>query len=82
MYDAWGPQEIVDGAGRTLPEHAAALAATLVLSQEQASILVAELRNALLPATVNDKHCRKGIERVFALADAVAARSRHGHDQG
>lgn len=76
MYDEWGPQEAVDGAGRSLPDHAAGIAAALALTPEQAGILVAELRNALVPAVVAPANSRKSITRVLALADALAAKAQ------
>jgi hypothetical protein len=67
----WRDGEPVDGAGLPLRAHADALAAHLALSENQRATLVAELRNALVPA-LDDAERRgaedavKAIERVLA----------------
>lgn len=70
--------EPVDGAGLALPEHAAAIARTLALSEEQTALLVAELRNALVPAVVAPERAGPAVRRVLALADALAVQARGG----
>lgn len=75
----WHDDEPVDGAGLPLRAHAAALAARLALSDGQRDVLVAELRNAPVPAFRDaERHsaerAAKQIERVFALVDAIARR--------
>lgn len=74
--NGWRDDEPVDGARLPLRAHAESLAAHLVLDESQRSALVAELRNALVPA-LDDAERRgaeraaKQIERVLALADAI-----------
>lgn len=72
----WRDDEPVDGAGLPLRAHAESLAAHLTLDESQRATLVAELRNALVPALDDaERHgaerAAKAIERVLALADAI-----------
>jgi hypothetical protein len=72
----WRDDEPVDGAGLPLRAHAEALAAHLALDENQRATLVAELRNALVPALADAEkrgaeRAAKAIERVLALASAI-----------
>lgn len=72
----WHDDEPVDGAGLPLRAHAESLAAHLALDESQRATLVAELRNALVPALDDAEahgaeRAAKAIERVFALASAM-----------
>lgn len=68
-----------DGSGLTPRESAERLAAVLALSPDAAQQLVAELRNALVPARHwaerGDVRASEGIRRVLLLAEAVAAKA-------
>jgi len=68
-YDTF-PEGPVDGGGRPLADHVRDLAEKLQLSEEQRSLLVAEVRNALVP--VHLRTPSKGVIRVLALMDAIA----------
>jgi hypothetical protein len=79
-YTFWLDGQVVDGAGRTLDRHAATLADKLKFSAEQRALVVAELRNALVPTLVKledepESRMRdivgRGVERVLQLADAI-----------
>lgn len=81
---AWAPGEIVDGAGLPLEAHAERIAAKLDLPSEAAVVLVSELRNALVPvrylvetrrAGEEQRDALRGVERVLALATAIAKRA-------
>jgi hypothetical protein len=65
----------VDGAGLPPEEHARNIAEHLALSHKQMSVLVAEIRNALLPALDHaergDARATNGINRVLLLCRAV-----------
>jgi hypothetical protein len=72
----------VDGGGLPLPEHVADLAERLALTPAQTELLADELRNALAPGVVRVRGAisvevaERGMRRVLALADALAARAR------
>lgn len=84
----WGDVEVVDGAGLPLDKHAEVIARRLRLTPEQTRVLVAELRNALVPAklkvgdacdpvTGRDRAratVERGLERALALLDALVDR--------
>lgn len=61
-----------------LDEHAKVLAFRLALTESQREILVSELRNALVPGSISEKYAQRGIQRVLALADAIAREGKHG----
>lgn len=69
-----------DGSGLTPRESAERLAGVLALTPESAQQLVAELRNALVPARHwaerGDARAAEGIRRVLQLAEALDARLR------
>lgn len=68
----------VDGGELSPEEHARYVADLLALSPEQASVLLAELRNALVPALYwagkGEKRAANGIERVMRLLTAIERR--------
>lgn len=71
----------VDGSGLSSPEREQAIVASLNLSHEGLVTLAAELRNALVPAQAaamdgNAAKALPGIERVLALAAALASAAR------
>jgi hypothetical protein len=75
----WRDDEPVDGAGLPLRAHADALAARLALDENQRATLVAELRNALVPALDDAERtgadgAAKAIERVLELTSAIRRR--------
>jgi hypothetical protein len=75
----WRDDEPVDGAGLPLRAHADALAARLALNDDQREVLVAELRNALVPTLLDAEdhgaeRAAKQVERALALTDAIARR--------
>lgn len=84
----WGDGEIVEGVGLSLGMHAERLASQLRLTPEQTRVLVAELRDALVPAcravpqmgTPPNVEPRRtvdrGLERALALIDALVERLR------
>ncbi len=71
------PEEIVDGGGLILSEHAKGLAEALKLNSRQVSMLVAEVRNALVGGySVDDSpapRLNRGAERVLFLMEAATA---------
>jgi hypothetical protein len=66
--------QVYDGSGLTVREGARRIAASLALTPEQAALLVAEIRNALVPVHV--RHPSRGTARVLAIADELAALTR------
>lgn len=70
----------VDGSGLSPEEHARRIATLLALSPEQAKILLAELRNVLVPALhwagKGDKRAKNGIARALRLLTAIERRAR------
>lgn len=71
-------EQPVDGAGLLPEEHVREVARKLNLSHDQMVTVLAELRNALVPALHYAKLGRvkaaKGIERVLSLCTALEAR--------
>jgi hypothetical protein len=61
---------VYDGSGLTVRDGARHLAKLLALTPEQAAVLVAELRNAIVP--VHYRNATVGTMRVLALADELA----------
>lgn len=69
----------IDGSGLSPEEHARRVADMLALSPDQAAILLAELRNALVPALGwaerGDRRAMRGIERALRLLAAIGDRT-------
>lgn len=80
----WPPERIVDGSGLALPEWATMVAS--LIAEGRLDVLVAELRNGLMPSyaataclSVSDgtpqdiqDRIASGIEKMLALAKALA----------